>query len=266
MKGIETRGLIVKCTDYGESDRIVTVITERMGKVRGIAKGARRSIKRFGGCLETFSLVSLLIREGKSLSYIGEGRVLKDFREIKKDIEKISYGSYMLEISEAVALDDDAQFENLAPNNEPVSDTVFSLLLDAIKSLANSREPEAEARGFEVRLLAMAGYLPSFLNCLSCRGSVLEGEKNKVRVSFDSALFSSARGGVLCTKCAASETKPLDFISAGTLKTLNSAVKGKALFTKNSLEESGRLMRGFISHHLDKRLKTLEFIDKMKGL
>ncbi|MCK5607282.1 DNA repair protein RecO, partial [Candidatus Pacearchaeota archaeon] len=168
MKGSETRGLIVKCTNYGESDRIVTVITEQLGKVRGIAKGARRSIKRFGGCLETFSLVSLLIREGKGLSYIGEGRVLKDFREIKKDIEKISYGSYMLEISDAVALDDGAQLEGLAPNSEavgePVSETVFSLLLDAIKSLAKSREPEAEARGFEVRLLAMAGYLPSFLN------------------------------------------------------------------------------------------------------
>lgn len=258
--------MIVKCTDYGESDRIVTVITERMGKVRGIAKGARRSIKRFGGCLETFSLVSLLIREGKSLSYIGEGRVLKDFRDIKKDIEKISYGSYMLDISDAVALDDGAQLENVSPNNEPASETVFILLLDAIKSLAKSREPEAEARGFEVRLLAMAGYLPSFLNCLSCGGSVLEGDKKKGRGSCDRALFSPARGGVLCINCAAKEGKPLDFISAGTLKTLNSAVKGKALFTKNSLEESGRLMRGFISHHLDKRLKTLEFIDKMKGL
>lgn len=256
MKGIETRGLIVKCTDYGESDRIVTVITEQLGKVRGIAKGARRSIKRFGGCLETFSLVSLLIREGKGLSYIGEGRVLKDFREIKKDIEKISYGSYMLELSDAVMMDDEAALEG----------AVFPLLLEAITTLADSREPEAEARGFEVRLLAMAGYLPSFLNCLSCRGSALEGEKDKVKVSFGRALFSSARGGVLCTDCAAEEGKPLDFISAGTLKTLDSAAKGKVLFTKNSLEESGRLMRDFISHHLDKRLKTLEFIDKMKGL
>ena len=267
MKANETRGLIVKCTDYGESDRIVTVITERMGKVRGIAKGARRSIKRFGGCLETFSLVSLLIREGRNLSYIGEGRVLKDFREIKKDIEKISYGSYMLEISDAVALDDDA---NLAPNSEalgePVSDTVFSLLLDAIKALAKSREPEAEARGFEVRLLAMAGYLPSFLNCLSCGGSVLEGDRKRGDVSCDRALFSPARGGVLCTNCAAREGKPLNFISAGTLKTLDSAARGKVLFTRNSLEESGRVMRDFISHHLGRRLKTLEFIDKMKGL
>lgn len=256
MKGIETRGLIVKCTDYGESDRIVTVITEQLGKVRGIAKGARRSIKRFGGCLETFSLVSLLIREGKGLSYIGEGRVLKDFREIKKDIEKISYGSYMLELSDAVMMDNETALEG----------AVFPLLLEAITALADSREPEAEARGFEVRLLAMAGYLPSFLNCLSCRGSALEGEKNKVKVSFGRALFSPARGGVLCTDCAAEEGKALDFISAGTLKTLNSAAKGKVLFTKNSLEESGRLMRDFISHHLDKRLKTLEFIDKMKGL
>ncbi len=261
MKGIETRGLIVKCTDYGESDRIVTVITEQLGKVRGIAKGARRSIKRFGGCLETFSLVSLLIREGKGLSFIGEGRVLKDFREIKKDIEKISYGSYMLELSDAVMMDNETALEDAA-----LEDAVFPLLLEAITTLAESREPEAEARGFEVRLLAMAGYLPSFLNCLSCRGSALEGEKDKVRVSFGRALFSPARGGVLCIDCAAEEGKLLDFISAGTLKTLNSAAKGKVLFTKNSLEESGRLMRDFISHHLDKRLKTLEFIDKMKGL
>ena len=266
MKGIETRGFIVKCTDYGESDRIVTVITERFGKVRGVAKGARKSIKRFGGCLEPFSLVSLLIKEGKSLSYISEGSVLKDFREIKKDIEKISYGSYMLEISEALALDNSAQFDKMPSNGEPHGDTVFSLLLDAITSLANSREPEAEARGFEVRLLAMAGYLPSFLNCLSCSGRVLEGNRGKGRPVFDSASFSSVRGGVLCTCCASKEARPLDFISAGTLRTLDSASKGKALFTKNSLEESGRLMRGFIGHHLGRRLKTLEFIDKMKGL
>ncbi len=95
---------------------------------------------------------------------------------------------------------------------------------------------------------------------------MLEGEKKTGRGPCDSALFSPARGGVLCTNCAAREAKPLDFISAGTLKTLDSAAKGRALFTKNSLEESGRLMRDFIGHHLGKRLKTLDFIDKMKGL
>lgn len=255
MNENKSRGLVIKCTDFGESDKIVTFISMETGKVRGLAKGARRSLRRFGGCLEQFTLVDMVIRPKEGLSLFMEGKVVRNYKCIKADIEKIFCGSYLLDL--AASLIGDGHDDNRS--------AIFDLLLSAMETLEAGDYTEASVREFEVRLLNKAGYRPSFLTCISC-GKGVEPDPNMIR-SMDvkapssSLAFSSARGGVLCHRCERHREGGLEFISFGTLKTLEAATYKKVSFTRQALEESGRIIPSFISHHLGKRLKSLDFLD-----
>ena len=248
MKTIETNALVVKSLNFGESDKIVTVFSESLGRVQGVAKGARRSLKRFGGCLEPFSLIRFTYKPGKELGRFEEGRVIRDFRAIKEDLLKMAYGSYLLELAEALFTEGVGGEEG------------YALLLEAFLELSEKGgEPEAIARGAEVRLLDIAGYLPSFGTCVICNDT-LTGETHREGVA-----FSGERGGVICSSCRPKGER-VDFVSPGTLKTLSASVGRRVLFTRLALEESGRIIPSFIAHHLGKPLKSLGFIGQMKGV
>jgi len=257
MNQIETNALIIKGINYGDSDRIVTLITEKFGKTKGLAKGARKSLKRFSGALEPFTLVKLVIKQGKGLSFINEAKVVKSYKNIKNDIEKISYGSYILELAEVLSDEGHDQGND--------SDKIlFELLLGAIEKLSHSKESEAVVREFEIRLLSMAGYMPSLLECTSCGGDIFHLMEEKT--AHRGAAFSHSRGGVVCSDCRGHDNSSFEFISPGTLKTLSNAVNGRVSFTKHALDESGSLLSAFISQHIGKKLKSLDFIEHMKGI
>lgn len=248
MKSVITEALILRVNDYGESDKIVRFLSPTQGKVSGIAKGARKSIKRFGGCLEPFTLVSLTVMPREGLSLIKEGAAAKGYKAIKGDLDRFAYGSYLLDLTNNIVgddLDDD-------------SEKVFFLLKTTLALLEASDRPEEVIREYEVRLLGITGYMPSFLSCLSCNKSVAE------ECNGGQAVFSPKDGGVFCKACG--YNKPgLEAISIGTLKTLEAASSKKVSFTRSALEESGRIIPPFIVHHLGRRLKSLEFLDRMKG-
>jgi len=258
MQQIETKALIIKGTNYGESDRIMVLITEDLGNIKGIAKGARKSLKRFGGALEPFTLTKLLIKEGKGeLCYINDAKVVNTFKSIKSDIEKISYGSYILELADALSVED----------NDPVSETnkvFFALLLSSLEKLDSSKEPQVVVREFEIRVLSLTGYMPSLVECTSCGNNIFHA-KGKSEVFHETA-FSQSRGGVVCEGCRGHEKSAFDFVSPGTLKTLSNVLSGRVSFTKHALDESGVLLGRFISQHIGKRLKSLDFIEHMKGI
>ncbi|MBE9535991.1 MAG: DNA repair protein RecO [Proteobacteria bacterium] len=254
MKSVITEALILRTNDYGESDRIVRFMSPGLGKVSGIAKGARKSIKRFGGCLEPFTLVSLTVQPREGLSLIKEGAAAKGYKGIKNDLERFAYGSYLLDLTNNIVADD----------LDDESEKVFFLLKNALALLEASDKPEEVVREYEVRLLGITGYMPSFLNCLSCGDPVDRPMDEAGQGGPVEAVFSPGDGGVFCRNCG-SEKAGLESISIGTLKTLEAVSTKKVSFSRNAIEESGRIIPPFIMHHLGRRLKSLEFIDKMKG-
>jgi len=259
LKGIETKSLLVRCTNYGESDKIVTLISQDLGKVKGIAKGARRSIKRFGGCLEPFTLVNMVIRPQKGLSFLEEAHVLKNFKTIKSDLSKIAYGSYMLELTSAMSLE--------GGNNE--GGALYELLLKGIEDISVRKNPEEAAREYDMKILSMMGYLPSFLACAVCNGRLLEGNGRPFLRDASRSPdvgFSWARGGIICVECQKKSGEELSYVSVGTLKTLHAAALRTVSFTKNALAESEEIIPSFIAYHLGKKLKSLDFISSMKGV
>ncbi len=249
-KETETRAFILRSTAYGDSDRIVSVLTERFGKIRGIARGARKSIKRFGGCLEPFTLVNLVVQQRKGLSLLLEGRVVRDFREIKGDLERFCLGSYMLELTDSM----------IAEDEQDNAGAGFSLFFSGMEALDAAKVPEVEVRRYEVMLLRLAGYMPSFLTCAACGKDVLKEGSDASR---SSVIFSNSAGGVLCRDCFDKEGGEKRLVSPGTLRTLDAVAGDGVSFTRHALEESGRILQSFITHRLGRRLKSLDFLNKV---
>jgi DNA repair protein RecO (recombination protein O) len=251
-KQYRTEAIVLRLHDYGESDRIVTFCTTGYGKVRGIAKGARRSRKRFANALEPFCCSQLLFtrRGPDSLAMIDSSEVISHFPLIRADLEKTLRASYLIDLTD--------QFVPEEKKNEAVFDLLHAFLclfeeLPAAESLL---------RFFEIRLLKLAGYNPVLDRCLLCRAPV-ENES--------AYRFTAADGGLTCLSCRPDGANAIP-VSHGTIRTLllgrdiSLERLGRIVLSRQSADESRRLLAHFIRHILGRELKSLHVLNEIRRL
>ncbi len=140
-----TEGIIIKRSNFGEADRILTIVTPFKGKIRAIAKGVRRITSRRGGNVELLNKVKLQIFEGKGLPILTEAEALETFPKIKNDLLLSSYASYILELT-----------ERLLPEEE-ANPAVYHLLA-SILGLLEANPRQIFIRAYEVKLLSVLGF------------------------------------------------------------------------------------------------------------
>ncbi len=144
-----TPAIVLRTRDYMESDRIVTLLTERAGKLGGIAKGAKASRRRFEHRLEPFSHVMLYFRRRLhgQLVFItrAEAADLHPFR-LEDDLGRLALGSYMLELTDALTSEDAEAAD------------AYHLLAEALAALAISAARPALRQAYELKLLRWAGF------------------------------------------------------------------------------------------------------------
>jgi len=242
-----THAIVVHSMNYGESDKIVTFFTQDFGKLKGIAKGARRSKKRFQNALDLFSHIRLIFfdREGMGLVRAQGSDILNSFPKIRENLKKIIYGTYFLEMANEMAGDREAHAE------------AFDLLLSFLMTLEEGQPQEEQLRMFEIRMLSLFGYRPNLKRCPLCKKD-WEGLKETPAV-----FFSIEKGTMLCGGCS----KPADHLiplSLGTARLIEGVSEMKLSkihrfrFTPQALSESRELLPRFISYQLGKELKSLK--------
>lgn len=241
-----TQAVVLNSIDYGESDLIVSFYTLDYGKLSGIAKGAKRSKKRFVNCLDPFSYVKLIFaqRQNDSLARIDQCELLDSFSGIRRNLNTIAVGSYFLELlSEMV-------------REGQKNQKAFELILNFLKYLNIGKDAETFARFFEIKLLSILGYMPHLDKCVVCKNAPAENAKIH---------FSSAKGGIICQSCI-KPYEPKMPICYGTARTLASAA-GSSLEGLNRLslsshikKECACIMDNFITYQLGKELKSKGFI------
>jgi DNA repair protein RecO (recombination protein O) len=179
---VKVQGVVLRSLRFGEADRILHLYTPQRGKVGAIAKGVRRARSRFGGRLEPFFRLNLVLHEGRGdLLTVTAAETVEGHPRLRED---------------AVALDTAARacdavgrlFETSEPHPE-----VYNLLCHELALL--DREPQraghANQLAFRLKLLLAAGLAPQLAACASCgEGEHLSG-------------FSGAAGGVVCPACEA---------------------------------------------------------------
>ena len=179
---IASPAFVLHARPYGESDRIVTLITEHHGKVTGIAKGAKNSRRRFAGTLEPFVHIRAVFhqRTASDLVFMLRCELLDALQSFTRDLDRFAAGSYVLELVDRMVL-----------GRESGGD-VYRLVRDALGLLDVGVSCDPLLRAFELHLLAVSGYAPTFTACRGCG----------VPTADVPALYLSVeRGGLLCRRC-----------------------------------------------------------------
>jgi DNA repair protein RecO (recombination protein O) len=247
-----TEAIVLRVIDYGESDRIVTFCTQDFGKIRGIAKGARRSRKRFANALEPFSCsrIQFSRRGPDSLALIEGCDILSHFSAIRADLEKTLASSYLIDLT-----------DQFMPEDKK-SEASFCLLRDFLRYLEGAAMTDALLRFFEIRLLRISGYDPVLGHCLCC----------KTPIGHQAAYcFDAAKGGLTCSLCGPESPEAIP-VSLGTIRTLLLAREmeigrlGRLLLSSRSADESRRLLAHFIRHILGRELKSVHVLNEIRRL
>lgn len=243
-----TEAIVLKRSDFGEADRIITLYTPHLGKVRAIAKGVRRPKSRLGGHVELFIHSKMLIAKGRNLDIITQSENINSFIRLREDLHRTSYAYYVGELLD--------QFTEDRLENYPA----YELLLKTFERIADGRDPELAARHFEIQFLGYVGYRPQLHTCVRC---------NTV-VGPTSNFFSSAAGGVLCLNCGQGDAlargltvngfKMLRLLQSGDYATASRVRLDPAL--RRELQST---MRNYIEFILERQLKSTGFLDLLRA-
>ncbi len=199
----ETEALVLNSTELGESDLIITLFCPDSGRLSAMAKGAKRSLKRFVNKLEIFSFLHITYRlkSSSSLAFLAEAELHTAFLHIRRNLELYSIASV---IREFLLIG--------VKENEPAED-IFRLSLWALHNLDRIQPPMTVLALFLIRFYDYMGYRPDLQSCARC-GSVVD---RKQRYAFD-----SSSGRIVCSLCS-SHLHNRIALSHGTIKILGTA-------------------------------------------
>jgi DNA repair protein RecO (recombination protein O) len=250
MAEIRTRAVLLRRVDTGESDRVVTLLTEAQGRVSAIARGARKSRKRFGASLGLFVLAEASLRRGRGgggLFTLTAYDAVQTFPGISTRLGAIAHASYVTEL-----------VRELSPP-EQQEPALFTLLLQAYHHLDQHPPGSAALRWLEIQALTAAGLAPQLASCVRCGADLPVDVDREVGVD-------SVRGGVTCAACSREGA----IVTAGTHRALDvlsrcSLVEaGERQWPEPVPQELRRVLTGIINSTLGHPLKSVAFIRKMK--
>jgi DNA repair protein RecO (recombination protein O) len=244
----QTEAIIIKKIKLGEADRILTLYTPHLGKIRAVAKGVRRPRSKLAGHLEllTHSLVSLA--RGRNLDTITGSQTINSFLPLKSDLQLSSYALYATELVDQFTAD---HIENYP---------LFQLLLETLHRLCRGGDNELVLRYFELHLLNEVGYRPQLQQCVSCR-QVLAPTTNS---------FSPSAGGMLCPSCSQNQsmTHPVSVNALKVLRLLQSNDYNTVVKLEMNLELSHQLeevMRNYLKYLLEREVKSAAWLDTLRS-
>ena len=249
-----TPAIVLRAKPYGESDRIVSFLTEMHGKITGIAKGAKRSRKRFVNSLEPFSLVNLRFYERPqgNLVFILSSDLLSNFPKLVTSLDTISFASYLVEITDGLV--GEGQEDRL----------VFQHLKNGLRYLNESDASLRFLTSFELKLLNLVGYQPVLDRCKRCAKDRRDHPSSRWH-------FSPRDGGILCEPCSRlrKETLPLGAAAVEVLTDLQakySSTLARRSLPSSVVSEIRSVVMRFIQYHMEREIKSAPFLYRFASI
>lgn len=243
----KAEGIVVRTTDYGEANKIVTVYTREAGKISLMARGAKKTKSRFTAVSQPFTYGYFLYHASSGMGSLQQGELISSFRTIREDLAKTAYAVYLMELLDRLTEDKEA------------NGYLFDMLLHALKWIEEGKDPDIIARLFEMKMLYVAGCHPQFNACMSCG------------VHDAPFYFSVVENGLICPACTRDD-RSLMAVGPGTVKLLrmfqhihmpqlgNINVK---LETKQQLRH---IMYALLEDCTGLYLKSRRFLDQLENL
>ena len=234
------QGIVLRSAKLGEADKIVTILTQGSGKVRGVAKGIRRTSSKFGARLEPFTHVSLLMYRGRNLDTVTQAEIVAPFRTLRSGLSLIAAGETMLEAADKVAEEHERNVR------------LFLLLLSGLRALDDAPpDPAAVAESFLLKLLSLSGVHPSLSACAVC-GAPGPHER-----------FAAGQGGVVCAADAEHDAGRVSWPSVHWLDQvarLDLTQAGYATPPTVVRREARAILYGYTEYHLERRMRSFSLL------
>ena len=251
QRQFRSQAIILSRRDFGESDRLLTLFTPNHGKVRAIAKGARKPSAKVSGHVELFARSDVVIHKGRNLDILSQAELVDPYRGLREDLGRGAYANYVAELLDRFTADEDDEGEDL-----------FLLLHETLARIAEAADPRLAARFFELRLLDLVGFRPELNECVVSRAELLP----------EPQYFSREEGGVVSRAAAPQVASRLIELDIDTLKLLRHLQRSADAYERvNSLRISPaqhsaaeRIMLGYIAHLLERKLESVDFIRRLR--
>ncbi|RSD22746.1 DNA repair protein RecO [Mesobacillus subterraneus] len=237
-------GIVIRTTDYGETNKIVTLFTREFGKVGVMARGAKKPNSRLSAVTQLFTYGHYLFQASTGLGSLQQGEMMSSLRAIREDIFLTAHASYIVDLTDKVTED---------RKSNPF---LFELLLQTLNYLNEGYDMEILTHIYEMKMLNVQGLYPVLDRCTNC-GST-EGDFN----------FSIREGGLLCHRCF--ETDPYRIkTSPGTVRLLRLFYLldlnrlGNISVKPETKAELNKVIRAYYDEYSGLYLKTRKFLDQM---
>lgn len=244
----KVEGIVIRTTDYGEANKILTLYTRELGKIGVMARGAKRPKSRLSSISQLFTHGQYVYQKTSGLGVLNQGEMIQSFRDLREDIFLTAYGAYIVELLDKLT------------DQYDINPFLYELLFQTLKYMDEGLDYEILTRIFEVKMLKVAGIGLYVDGCSHCGAT--EGEYS----------FSVKEGGFLCHRCLHVDERTIK-INSGTAKLLRlfyhfdlnrlGAISVKAE-TKEQLKQ---VLEAYFDEYSGLYLKSKRFlnqIDKMK--
>jgi len=235
------QAFVLKNSDYGESDRIVSLFTLEHGRLRGFARGARNSRKRFGPALEPFARIEVQLSHKDGLSSLRSADVITLYSGIRGELCAIALGLYACELVEC-----------LTPEGQPLP-RLYRLFASYLERLDSGNGEESDRRMFEINVLNILGYRPSLEECCRC-GTDFSGLGARMQQG----------GELVCRSCATTGRQMSPTSLQGLKSFLATSRFGQMVLDIETLEEVAALLDESLATHAARKLKSLDFLHQVR--
>ncbi|HEY6468026.1 MAG TPA: DNA repair protein RecO [Candidatus Acidoferrales bacterium] len=239
----ESEAIVLQSYPLGEADRLVSFLSRTMGRMRGVAAGARKPKSRFGSTLERLSHVRIWFheRETRELVRISQCEIIESFIDAFRDYASSIALALFSEITQSVL-----------PDRE-VADANFRLVLLASQAIKRTGKPELPLAYFALWSVKLGGWLPALDRCAKCGRAAGEG-----------AFFSPRASAVFCKQC---RQPGMRLLSAGALSAARRILTERLdriaddVAVPRSLRELTDCMLDIVEHQIDRKLSSRELLE-----
>lgn len=239
---LNTKGLVVRVTPYNDTDALLSVLTPSYGKLTVKARGLRRKNSPLIAPCQLLAYADFTLFEYRNMYTINEAHSIELFSALRKDLQKLSLGSYFAQAAETMSQED-------LPNPD-----LLSLVLNCLYALSKLNVPESQVKAvFELRSACLSGYSPDLYGCYRCGCDTPDR-------------FDISEGRLECAACRNPESTGLRMpVTPGTLDAMRyiCGCDGRKLFSfsasEQTLEALSYVTESYLSTQLERGFSALDF-------
>ncbi|WP_308638867.1 DNA repair protein RecO [Paenibacillus silvisoli] len=237
-------GIVIRSIDYGEGNKIITLLTNTHGKVGIVVRGAKKVKSRHGSLAQLFTHGEFLFFRNSGLGTLSHGEIIESHHLLREHLDKAAYSSYAAELVDR------------ALQEEDTGNFIYEQLKACLAAFSEGKDFVVTLALFEMKILVAAGYAPDFDACISCGN-----ESGPMALSVRG-------GGILCSRCRYKDMEAIE-LSEGALKLLRLFRQldmrrlGSIAVKEETKQQLKHIMRALMDTHIGLQLKSRSFLDQM---